>query len=271
MTNLTPPSSPSGTINSFRRRNRGRQNVVAIVAGVLLVGGLALLIYWMTLPGKPINRLLATETPTPTLTYTPTSTNTPTPTFTETPSPTITTTPTFSAPFTYTVQDGDSLALIAEKFALGNDAIPLILLLNPYVVPTDPAQFATGIDPTTLNVIPGQVILLPNPDMQLPTATSIPPNLPRGTKLDYVVQSGDSLGAIADKFNSTIDDIIKENNITDPNALFVGQVLVIPVNMVTPTATRPPTSTPITPGPGTFLPTATFTPINAAPSATPTK
>jgi LysM repeat protein len=205
------------------------------------------------------------------LTFTPTNTVTPSPTFTETPSPTITPTATFSAPFTYTVQDGDSLAVIADKFALGEDAIPLILLLNPYNVPTDPAQIPTGIDPTTQIVIPGQVILLPNPDMQLPTATAIPPNLPKGTKLDYVVASGDSLGAIANKFNTTIEAIIEENNITDPNALFVGQALVIPVNLVTPTATRPPTSTPITPGPGTVLPSATSTSINAAPSATPTK
>jgi LysM repeat protein len=269
--NIKPPtSSPAGTIGSFRKRNRGRQNTIAIIAGVLLVGGLALLIYWMTLPGKPINLLLATETPTPTLTFTPTNTNTPTSTSTVTPSPTITSTPTFSAPFTYTVQDGDSLAVIAEKFALGEDAIPLIILLNPYVVPDDANQAPTGIDPTTQIVIPGQVILLPNPDMQLPTATPIPPNLPRGTKLEYVVASGDSLGAIADKFNSTIDAIIEENNIDNPNNLFVGQVLQIPVNLVTPTATRPPTSTPITPGPGTFLPTGTSTPINAAPAtATP--
>lgn len=266
MTIRTPSNPPSGTIGSYRRRNRGRQNTITIIAGVLLLGGLALLIYWMTLPGKPINLLLATETPTPTLTYTPTNTNTPTPTFTETPSPTITATPTFSAPFTYTVQDGDSLAVIAEKFALGEDAIPLILLLNPFN-----AETGVGIDPTTQIVIPGQVILLPNPDMQLPTATPIPPNLPRGTKLDYVVASGDSLGAIASKFNSTIEDIMEENSLTDPNALFVGQVLVVPVNMVTPTATLPPTSTPITPGPGTVLPTATFTPINSGPTATPTK
>ncbi|GAB4499837.1 MAG: hypothetical protein OHK003_17370 [Anaerolineales bacterium] len=261
-----PPSSipPMGSMSGLRKKNRGRQNAIVAVAGVLLLGGLALLIYWMTLPGKPINLLLATETPTPTLTFTPTNTNTPTPTLTETPSPTITLTPTFSAPFTYTVQDGDSLAVIAEKFALGNDAIALILLLNPYVAPSDPNQIPTGIDPTTQIVIPGQVILLPNPDMQLPTATPIPPNLPRGTKLEYTVASGDSLGAIADKFNSTIDDIIKENNITNPNSLFVGQVLTIPVNMVTPTATRPPTSTPITPGPGTVLPSASPTPINAA-------
>lgn len=259
--NFSPSRPPTGTINSFRRRNRGRQNAVVIIAGLLLLGGLALLIYWMTLPGKPINRMLATETPTPTVTFTSTNTTTPSPTLTETSTPTITFTPTFSAPFTYTVEDGDSLAVIADKFTLGDDAIPLILLLNPFNPDT-----GVGIDPTTQIVIPGQVILLPNPDMQLPTATLVPPNLPRGTKIDYVVQSGDSLAAIADKFNSTIDDIIAENGIDNPNALFVGQVLTIPVNMVTPTATRPPTSTPVTPGPGTLLPTNTSTPINAVPA-----
>ncbi len=260
--NVKPPSSlpPSGVIGSYRRRNRGRQNMVVIIASVLVLGGLAVLIYWLSQPGKPINLMFATETPTPTATFTPTNTNTPTPTFTETPSPTVTPTPTFSAPFTYTVEDGDSLAVIAEKFTLGDDAIQLILLLNPYN-----AETGLGIDPTTQIVIPGQVILLPNPDMQLPTSTPIPPDLPRGTLIEYTVQSGDSLAVIADIFNSTVDAIIEENKLDNPNALFVGQILQIPVNLVTPTATRPPTSTPITPGPGTFLPTATFTPINSIP------
>jgi LysM repeat protein len=262
--NIKPPTSTSGTIGSFRRRNRASRNTITIAASVLVLGGLALLIYWLSQPGKPINLMFATETPTPTLTYTPTNTNTPTQTLTETPSPTITATPTFSAPFTYTVQAGDSLAVIAGKFALGDDAIALILLLNPYN-----ADAGLGIDPATQIVIPGQVILLPNPDMQLPTATPIPPDLRAGTLIPYTVQSGDSLGAIADKFNSTIEAIIEENSIENPNALFVGQILQIPVNLVTPTATLPPTSTPITPGPGTLLPTATTTPINAVPTNTP--
>lgn len=262
----TPPSArpPIGSMGSLRRKNRSRQNVIVTVAGVLLLGGLALLIYWMTLPGKPINLLLATETPTPTATFTPTNTSTPTPTFTETPSPTITPTATFSAPFTYTVGDGDSLAVIAEKFALGDDAIQLMLLLNPFNPET-----GIGIDPTTQIVIPGQVILLPNPGMQLPTATPIPSDLRSGTLIPYTVQTGDSVGAIAVRFNSTIEAIIEENGLDNPNALFVGQLLQIPVNLVTPTATRPPTSTPITPGPGTFLPTASPTSINAAPTTSP--
>lgn len=248
---------------SSLRKRRGRNNTVFILAGVLVVAGLGILIYWLLQPGRPLSNLIATETPTPTITPSPTNTNTPSPTSTETPTPTVTFTPTFSAPFTYTVQDGDYLQLIVERFNLGDNAIPLIMLLNPFTPET-----GAGIDPTTQIVIPGQVILLPYPGMPLPTATTIPPDLRPGTLVDYVVQSGDSLAGIANLFNSTIEAIITENEITNPNELFVGQLLQIPVNLVTPTATRPPTSTPITPGPGTVLPTATSTSINA-PAATP--
>ena len=257
------PSLSASPIGSLRKR-RGRNNTVFIIAGVLVLAGLGVLIYWLLQPGRPLSNLIATETPTPTITPSPTNTNTPTSTSTETQTPTITFTPTFSAPFTYTVQDGESLTVIAAKFNLGDDAIALMLLLNPYN-----ADKGIGIDPSTQIVIPGQVILLPNPDMPLPTSTPVPPNLPRGTKIEYTVQTGDSLGGIANLFNSTVEAIATENNITDPNALFVGQLLVIPVNLVTPTATRPPTSTPITPGAGTFLPTATSTSINAIPTNTP--
>ena len=133
---------------------------------------------------------------------------------------------------------------------MGDDGIPLLLLLNPY-----DAKAGTGIDPTTSIVYPGQLITIPNPGMPLPTATLIPPNMPHGTKVTYVVKAGDSLAGIASKFNSTVDDIVKTNNLTDPNNIKVGESLQISVNLVTPTATRPPTSTPRTP-----IPTITPTP-----------
>lgn len=231
--------------------------MITILAGAFVLGGIGLLVYWLTGPSKPLGALFATETPTPTLTFTPTPPPPPSSTPTETPTATITPTPTFSTPFNYTVQDGDYLALIVEKYNLGDDGIGLILLLNPYN-----AENGIGINPATQYIIPGQIILLPNPGMQLPTATSIPADLPRGTKLQYTILAGDSLAGIAALFNSTIDAIIAENNITDPNAIQVGQLLIIPANLVTVTPTRPPTSTPITPGPGTVLPTVTFTPIN---------
>lgn len=260
--NIKSPMS-SNPMGSFRKR-KNKNNTILIVAGVLVLIGLGVLIYYLLQPGQALNSLIATETPTPTITPSPTNTNTPSPTSTETPTPTVTFTPTFSAPFTYTVQEGDYLALIIEKFALGDDALELIFLLNPYNPDT-----GIGIDRTTGVVIPGQVILLPYPGMPLPTATLIPPNLPRGTIIEYTVKPGDSLAGIANLFNSSIEAIMEENSITDPNALFAGQLLQVPVNMVTPTATRPPTSTPITPGAGTFLPTATLTPINAVPTNTP--
>ena len=44
----------------------------------------------------------------------------------------------------------------------------------------------------------------------------------------YTVQSGDTLVVIAKKFNTTVDAISKLNNITNPNLIHVGQVLVLP-------------------------------------------
>jgi LysM repeat protein len=243
--------STSGVIASYRKR-RQQSNVIFVygAAGLLVLAGVALLTFWLTGPSHPLSTLFATKTPTPTLTFTPTVTPLPTETPTVTATSTAVPSKTPSAPFTYTVQEGDSLAAITAKFKLGDDGIPLILLLNPY----DPGT-GNGIDPTTQIVYPGQQIFIPNPDLKLPTATPIPANLVKGTLVNYLVQSGDSLAAIASKFNSTIDDIVKTNNLPDANAISVGQTLKIPVNLVTPTATRPPTSTPRTPlAPGTPTP-----------------
>ena len=258
--NNRPPisSSPSSSINSFRkRRKRGGPNIIYIIAGVLVLGGVILLIAWLAGPSKPINTFFATETSTPTLTFTPTNTSTPTSTSTATETATVTPTATFSMPFNYTVQDGDSLFSIAEKYSLGEDGIQLIIFLNPYGGINEGTGYPIGIDPQTQNILPGQIILLPNPGMELPTSTPIPSGLAQGTKLEYTVQAGDSLGGIAALFNSTIEEIITANNITDPNAIKVGDLLIIPVNMVTPTATRPPTSTT-----APDAATATWTPIN---------
>lgn len=253
--NKSRPSSIQSTIANRRKRQRFGPQLFGLVAILFVIGGLIVLGKTLIGPGKPISNMFASDTPTPTLTYTPTPTSTPTLTPTETATPTITLTPTAGAPFEYTIQEGDYLSSIAVKFNLGDTGIPLILLLNPFT--TDGANHS--IDPTTQIVYPNQVIWIPNPDMQLPTATPVSPDLPRGTKVPYTVQAGDTLGGIAAKFNSTEEAIIAENDLEDPNALYVGQQLIIPVNLVTSTPTRPPTSTPITATP-TFLVTATKSP-----------
>ncbi len=252
---MDPKGSMGSVISSYRKKRQ--QSTILFVygaAGLLVLAGIALLIIWLTGPSKPLAAVFATQTPTPTKTSTPTQTPraTETPTITSTPTQTVTSTP--SGPFLYTVQQGDSLQIISDKYKLGDDGIPLILMLNPY----DQAS-GSGIDPGSPVIFPGEQIWLPNPDLKLPTATPIPANLPRGTLLNYIVQSGDTLAVVAAKFNSTVEDIVKQNNLADANSIFVGQTLKIPVNIVTPTATRPPTSTPRTPQPG-FTPTAPSTP-----------
>ena len=59
--NNRPPisSSPSSSINSFRkRRQRGGPNIIYLIAGVLVLGGVILLIAWLSGPSKPMNTFL---------------------------------------------------------------------------------------------------------------------------------------------------------------------------------------------------------------------
>ena len=213
--------------------------------GLLLVAGIVLLVVWMMSGNGPKISLFATETPTPTVTPSPTSTPLPP---TETPIPTQTFTPTPSQPFEYIVQENDNLTVIATLFDPENTAefVEKILELNPQIPPS-------GI------ISLGQKILIPHPGYQLATATPIPTGIAYGTKIEYIVRSGDTINYIASLFNSTPEDILKENpDLTDANALFVGQLLVIRVNIVTPTPKPAPTITagpsPTPPSPFTATP-----------------
>ncbi len=226
-------NSAKSVITSYRKRQQRGPFIVGGLAVLLVIVGIVVLIIWLTGPNKPSISLFATDTPTPTLTFTPTVTPLPTGTPTITPTSTQTMTSTPSVPFSYIIQEGESLAVVAEKFNLGENGILLLLMLNP------------AIDPATQIVFVGQEIIVPNPGMPLPTATPIPSDLPRGTKLNYIIQPGDTLALIAGKFNSTVDAIVEENALEDANAVYVGQFLVVPANLVTPAPTRlPPTADP---------------------------
>lgn len=67
----------------------------------------------------------------------------------------------------------------------------------------------------------------PTPD----TARVLP--TPRQDADQYVVQAGDTLGAIAQRYNITLQTLMDANGITDPNALEVGMTLNIPAAQVT--------------------------------------
>ena len=50
---------------------------------------------------------------------------------------------------------------------------------------------------------------------------------PKETVTRYTVKAGDTLSSIAKKFGTTYQKIAKDNNISNPNKIFVGQVLEI--------------------------------------------
>jgi uncharacterized protein YkwD len=166
------------------------------------------------------------------------------------------------------IQEGDSLDAIAQRFNLGDEGSLLIYYANQ-----------TDMEANGGVIFVGQTITIPPAGSVLPTTTPIPGNLPKGTKVEYRVLPGDTLAGIAVRFNSNADAIIAvtENAITDANALKVGQILQIPVNLVTATATLSASSTPVTPtlAGGTATPTpagsgaATSTPGGAAASCSP--
>jgi len=61
----------------------------------------------------------------------------------------------------------------------------------------------------------------------IPTATATLP--PSPTPVTYTVGPGDSLGAIALELDISIESLMAANGLANPDALAVGQVLVIPV------------------------------------------
>ncbi|HEY5574012.1 MAG TPA: LysM peptidoglycan-binding domain-containing protein [Anaerolineales bacterium] len=245
---MSDKDSVQNVIESYRKRRQStRPFFIGGIAIVLVAVGIVVLILWFTNPDRLAFSFLATETATPTVTATATQTATATSTPTETPTitetPTVTQTPTASAPFIYTVQEDDTLFSIAEQF--GVDLLVLMALNNMS-------------NESVIRV--GDELIVPNPDLPLPTETPLPEGF-RGT-IEYLVKGGDSLEGIAVRFNSTVDAILEENELENANEIFTGQRLVIPVNIATPVPTS-------TPGPaasltaqvtGTAEPEATATP-----------
>ncbi|MFZ6020559.1 MAG: LysM peptidoglycan-binding domain-containing protein [Chloroflexota bacterium] len=245
---MSGKNSPQSVIDSYRKRQKMMPYLTWGLAGLLVLMGIILIILWVSGGSRPQIALFSSPTPTATSTLTPspvppTATVTMTPTETETPTPTLTFTP--SGPFEYTVQSGDTCFDLAVKYEV--DLLVLLALNN----------FPAGQCP----IREGDKILIPAPNQTLPTETPLPTGLPRGTRIEYVVKTGDTLDYIASLFNSTVDDIMLQNKITDKNLISAGQTLIVRVNLVTPTPTRPPT---LTPTAGAQQPTATPSPTSGS-------
>ena len=223
------------TIKSYRkRRNRLTPLILGGVAVLLVVIGIIIVV--TSLRGGGLTKLIATRTPTPTITPVPTNTPTLTETPTITPSPTITPTATPSTVYDYVVQEGDNLYTILDAHNLTVNDLILIYILNP------------EIDPATGFITVAQTIKLPPPNYPLPTSTPLPTGLPAGSRITYLVMPGDSLGGIANKFNSTIVAIVAANQTLlkhgEKSIIYPGEKLLVPINLVTPVPTKAQTATP---------------------------
>ena len=103
---------------------------------------------------------------------------------------------------TYVVKSGDSLYSIARKY---NTTVDELKRLN-------------NLSSNVLNI--GQVLKIPSSESSNTGSNT-------GVSNTYVVKSGDSLYSIARKYNTTVDEIKRLNNLTS-NLLSIGQVLKIP-------------------------------------------
>ena len=97
----------------------------------------------------------------------------------------------------YTVQKGDSLWAIANKYGTTVDNI----------------KKTNNLSSDNLSI--GQSLIIPS--------TSVPSQ----TEITYTVKKGDSLWLIANKYDTTVEKIKSTNNLTSNN-LSIGQILIIP-------------------------------------------
>jgi LysM repeat protein len=208
-----------------RKRRNTPTYIFGGLAAILFLGGLLITARWVSAGGVGAIPLFASDTPTPTITLTPSMTPTITLTPSETPTETPVPTATASAPFLYTVQTGDTISSIAEQFQV---QFIIIMVLN-------------GLSNDSVLQV-GETLIIPNPDMEIPTPTPLPEGLPRAFEIDYLVLPGDTLAAIAAQFASTEDAIIEANDLDNPNQIFEGQLLKVPIRLVTPTPGPSPTS-----------------------------
>ena len=101
---------------------------------------------------------------------------------------------------TYVVQRGDTLSSIARRFGT---TVQALLEANPSLTDRN-------------TVYAGQRLVIPA------GATS------PGGERTHIVQPGETLTAIARLYGTTVMAIVQRNNLPNQNAIFAGQVLVIP-------------------------------------------
>jgi hypothetical protein len=235
---IQEPVAPERVARKISLSKRDQRQLMWILGSVLVV----LVVGWLGI-------VLSNEWPSLVSQPTPTATDTPRPTNTNAPTPSETFSPTPLGLVDYIIQENDSVESVAQKLDLGEDG-PLLI----YYANQDAFRRNGGV------LFVGQILRIPPPGSVLPSLTPLPTLLQRGSTIEYAVLPGDTIRDIAHRFRSLEGDIIEANEMSGGELLQVGQILKIPVNLVTATATMPsltPSRTPTS----EFVPVEEFTPF----------
>lgn len=244
-TDLTKKGTEQNSVVQSGRMPEVTLSLPVALALVAIFLGIGAALVYFTLRQTPEIIVPSTETPTPTVTSSPTQTATlAPPTITSTPEPTAT-------PSTYVVKDSDTCLVIAAFYQV---SVQSIVFLN-------------NLD-TNCTIFPTQVLLIPQPT---PTPTALPSATLDATQ-SYVasceqtpitVQPGDTLSTISLNYQVPMESIRRWNNLSS-DVVFEGLPLLIPLCERDLSVVGGPTSTPTPappyPGPSLLLPAdgATF-------------
>ncbi|SFC75076.1 Peptidoglycan/xylan/chitin deacetylase, PgdA/CDA1 family [Alkalibacterium subtropicum] len=111
----------------------------------------------------------------------------------------------------YTIQPGDTLSAIAGQYGTTVDAL---------------ASANNISDPNF--IVAGQTLTIPGTGGGNGGGETTPDEPDQPSASTYTVEAGDTLGAIASDYDTTVEAIASENNISNPDLIFVGQTLTLP-------------------------------------------
>jgi len=120
-------------------------------------------------------------------------------------------TPSPAQPLVGTVTGRPTEVIIAPP---GAEPSPTPITVGPVIVP------ATQAPPTVAPAAPTATTAAASSNTPAPSSSS--------GRRTYTVQRGDTLSKIARQFGTTVDAIVRANNIKDRNKIYVGQKLIIP-------------------------------------------
>ncbi len=233
--NNQSPLVPQGTL--LDQKNKGRARVKIAVFFVLAIHGIGLLALLMQgCRREPAAQVETTNTP-PSLEATNVVADTNPPAPPTNPATVIDNTPPPGAGTDYVIAAGDNFSALSKKFGV---PVKAILDANP------------GVDPTKLKI--GQKVHIPAATASTPAVTGAAPVAANGEQI-YTVKSGDTLGAIAKNYGTTVKALRSLNSLKTDN-IKVGQKLKIPAKASSPApgATTTPDPAPATPAPTTTTP-----------------